>query len=434
MAQCSSKIKNIRFYNARILSMIEGQDIFFGEVWVSDNKILYVGDGSDKKDAPAWDREIDCEGNVLMPGFKNAHTHSAMTVFRSLADDLNLQDWLHNEIFPREAKMTGEDCYTLTKLAILEYLTSGVTAIGDMYLTPETIADACNDMGMRCVLVSGLNMFGPAMSVMEDRFNNLNGKYDLVSYKMGLHAEYTCPEELLKEASELIHKYQAPIYVHMSETKTEVDECIERYGMTPPALFEKLGLFDFGGTIYHGVHPTDEDMDIFKKHNIAVISNPASNAKLASGIAPITKYLEKGITVGIGTDGASSNNCLDMFREMFLVTALAKLRDNDPKAVDGMEVLKMATVHGAHSMGLHDADVLAEGKLADIIMIDLHQPNMQPLHNIAKNIVYSGSKMNVKMTMINGKILYENGKFMTCDDVEGLYAESNAIKERLKDL
>lgn len=424
---------NIRFYNARVLTMKEGEELFEGEVWVADNKIAYVGDGKCSIVPLKWDREVDCKGNVLMPGFKNAHTHSAMTVFRSLADDLNLQDWLNTMIFPREAKMTGEDCYTLTKLAVLEYLTSGVTAIGDMYLTPETIADACIDMGMRCVLVSGLNKFGPAMSVMEERYQNLNGKNELISYKMGLHAEYTCSKELLSEASDLIHKYKAPLYVHMSETKTEVEECIDRYGITPPALFEKLGLFDFGGMIYHGVHVTDEDMDILKRHNIHVASNPASNAKLASGIAPISKYLEKGIPVSIGTDGASSNNCLDMFREMFLITALAKLRDNDPSAVGAMEVLKMATVNGAIGMELYDCDVLSEGKLADMIMIDLHQPNMQPLHNICKNIVYSGNKMNVKMTMINGKILYENGIFNCCENVEKLYEECNAIKERLKD-
>ena len=387
----------IRFYNARVLTMKEGEELFEGEVWVADNKIAYVGDGKCSIVPLKWDREVDCKGNVLMPGFKNAHTHSAMTVFRSLADDLNLQDWLNTMIFPREAKMTGEDCYTLTKLAVLEYLTSGVTAIGDMYLTPETIADACIDMGMRCVLVSGLNKFGPAMSVMEERYQNLNGKNELISYKMGLHAEYTCSKELLSEASDLIHKYKAPLYVHMSETKTEVEECIDRYGITPPALFEKLGLFDFGGMIYHGVHVTDEDMDILKRHNIHVASNPASNAKLASGIAPISKYLEKGIPVSIGTDGASSNNCLDMFREMFLITALAKLRDNDPSAVGAMEVLKMATVNGAIGMELYDCDVLSEGKLADMIMIDLHQPNMQPLHNICKNIVYSGSTARIHL-------------------------------------
>ena len=164
----------IKFYNAKILTLNNSFELFDGELWTENDKITYVG--PKKNTDIEFDREINVEGNVLMPSFKNAHTHSAMTVFRSLADDLNLQDWLNTMIFPREAKMTGEDCYTLTKLAILEYLTSGVTAIGDMYLTPETIADACAEMGMRCVLVSGLNMFGPAMSVMEERFNKLNGK------------------------------------------------------------------------------------------------------------------------------------------------------------------------------------------------------------------------------------------------------------------
>ncbi|MBQ9991458.1 MAG: amidohydrolase [Lachnospiraceae bacterium] len=423
---------SIRFFNARIMSMAEAGVIIEGEVWVQDNRILYVGEGKDAPAAPVWEREVDCKGNLLMPGFKNAHAHSGMTVFRSLCDDYNLQDWLTQEIFPREAQMTGEDCYLLTKLAILEYLTSGITAIGDMYLTPETIADACNEMGMRCVLVSGLNKFGPPLEVMEERYNKLNGKYDLVSYKMGVHAEYTCSKELLGAVSDLIHKYQAPLYVHMSETKAEVDECIERYGITPPALFESLRLFDFGGSIYHGVHITDEDMEILKKYGISVITNPASNAKLASGIAPVGEYLRRGIPVGIGTDGASSNNCLDMFREMFLVTALAKLKENDPAAVDAIKVLSMATVNGALSMELTDADILAEGKLADMIMIDLHQPNMQPINNIAKNLVYSGSKLNVKMTMINGKILYEDGRFAKETDAEAIYAEANKILERLR--
>jgi len=190
----------IRFYNARVLTMKDGQDLFMGEVWTKDNRITYVGEAKESEES--FDREIDCMGNVIMPGFKNAHTHSGMTAFRSLADDLNLQDWLNTMIFPREAQMTGEDCYDLTKLAILEYLTTGVTAIGDMYLTPETIADACSEMGMRCALVSGLNKFGPAVSVMEERFNNLNNKDVLISYKMGVHAEYTCSMELLQEVSD----------------------------------------------------------------------------------------------------------------------------------------------------------------------------------------------------------------------------------------
>ena len=291
-----------------------------------------------------------------------------------------LQEWLNTKIFPLEAKMTDQDNYDLTQLAILEYMTSGVTSIFDMYLSPEYIARACQDMGMRCVLVSGLNKFGPALEVMEERYNQLNGKYPLVSYMMGVHAEYTCPKELLEQVSELIHKYQAPLFAHMSETELETRECVERYGMTPPAFFDSLGLFDYGGGAYHCVHFTEEDMDLFAKKGLYIITNPGSNTKLASGIAPITRFLEKGIQVGIGTDGASSNNCLDMFREMFLTTGLAKLRDKNASA---------------------------------------------------KNIVYSGSKQNVKMTMVDGRILYYDGNYLNCEDPEALYEKANEIIQRL---
>ena len=420
---------NIRFYNARILTMNGNCDLAEGELWTKDERIVYVGPAAESD--LVWDREIDCQGNVLMPGFKNAHTHSGMTAMRSYADDLPLQEWLTTKIFPIEGKMTDQDNYDLTQLAILEYLTTGVTSIFDMYLAPEYIAEACNDMGMRCVLVSGLNKFGPTLDVMERRYNELNGKYPLISYMMGVHAEYTCDKELLEDVSRLIHKYEAPLFAHMSETRSETDECLERYGMTPPQFFDSLGLFDFGGGGYHCVYFTEEDMDLFVKKGLFAVTNPGSNTKLASGIAPIGRFLDKGVKVAIGTDGPSSNNCLDMFREMFLVTGLAKLLQKDASAVAPEEVLKMATVNGAHAMGLKDADVLAEGKLADIIMIDLHQPNMQPLNNIVKNIVYSGSKMNVKMTMINGQILYENGKFADSVDAESIYAKANQIIARL---
>ena len=421
---------NIRFYNARILSMVENEEIYIGEIQVSGNRISYIGS---MEDAPKgeFDREIDCKKNVLMPGFKNCHTHSGMTAFRSLADDCNLQDWLNNEIFPREAKMDGEDCYWLTKLAILEYLTSGVTAIEDMYLTPETIADACSEMGIRCELVSGLNKFGPTLEVLERRYLELNGKNDLIGFKMGVHAEYTCDKELLQSVSELIHKYKAPLYVHMSETKAEVDECIDRYGMTPFEFFDSLGLFDFGGVVYHAVWTTPKDMEIMKKRGIMVVSNPGSNAKLASGIAPISDYLREGIPVALGTDGPSSNNALDMFREMYLVTVLGKIREMSAEAVPAMEVLKMATVNGSKTLEHADNDVLAIGKLADIIMIDMSQPNMQPILNIPKNIVYSGSKSNVKLTMIDGKILYEDGRFIDVD-VDEIYEKAEKIMEKLR--
>ncbi len=423
---------NIRLYNARILTMEDKKEIFMGEIHIRDNRISAVLKGSNQDGTLTFDKEIDCEGNLLMPGFKDAHTHSGMTAFRSLADDLNLQDWLNNEIFPREAKMTGEDCYILTKLAILEYLTSGITAIEDMYLTPETIADACIEMGMRCELVSGLNKFGPAVSVMKERFEKLNGYHPLIGFKMGVHAEYTCDRNLLEQVSDLIHEFKAPLYAHMSETKTEVEECKGRYGKTPVAFFEELGLFDFGGVIYHGVWTTPEDRAIMKQKKVMVVSNPASNAKLASGIAPLTDYLKEGIPVGLGTDGPSSNNCLDMFREMYLASALGKIREMDPLAVPATEVLKMATVNGSLSLEHEDTDVLVAGKLADIIMIDLKQPNMQPILNIENNIVYSGSKTNIKMTMIDGKILYYNGEFLLNDSVEEIYRKASEVMDRLK--
>ncbi len=433
---------NIRLYNARILTM-ESSNIIEGEIWVQDAKILYVGDGSHveevyqelKLGSIIWDREIDCEGNLLMPGFKDAHTHSGMTFLRSYADDLPLHDWLNKQVFPMEAKLDGEMIYHLTKLAVLEYLTSGITAVFDMYLNPLTTAQACVDMGMRCVQVSGMSgqdNFEKGLELTESMYQKLNHDDPLLSYFIGFHAEYTCSEKLLRSAAALAHKYKAPVFTHLAETKAEVDGCKSRYGMTPAKLLDSIGMFDYGGGGYHCVYLNDEDMDIFQKRNLSVVTNPGSNTKLASGIAPISEFLKRGINVAIGTDGPASNNCLDMFREMFLVTGLAKLREQDASAVDAWEVLKMATVNGSKAMALPDADILAKGKLADIIMIDLHQPNMQPINNIPKNIVYSGSKQNVKMTMIGGRILYENGAFATPVNAEEIYRKANEIMDGLR--
>lgn len=428
---------NYRFYNARILTMEEdkGKDcdlreIFFGEVHVKDSKISYVGKETNTKEV--FDREIDCKGNVLMPGFKNAHTHSGMTAMRSYADGLPLKEWLETKIFPMEANMSGDDVKLLSKLAIMEYLTSGITAAMDMYLTPYTIADAFTECGMRIVQVSGINKFGPSIEEFEERFLKINGKNPLSTQLMGFHGEYTCDKELLMKLSDLAHKYKQPMYTHNSETKNEFDECMGRYGVSPTVFLDSLGLFDFGGGGYHCVYLTDEDIEIFKKHDMSVVSNPGSNTKLASGVAPIQKFLDNGLNVALGTDGPSSNNCLDMFREMFLVTGLAKLRENNASAVDALTVLKMATKNGAKAMLLNDCDVLAEGKQADMIMIDLCKPNMQPLNDIARNIVFSGSKQNVKMTMVAGKILYEDGKYNIGIDEETVYKEANDIINRLK--
>lgn len=430
---------NIRLYNARILTMEKDRDIFFGEIWIKNDKIAFIEQQSQidmhmsVPDLPRinWDVQLDCEGNLLMPGFKNCHTHSGMTFLRSYADDMPLAKWLNEKVFPAEAKLTPYDIYPFVKLAILEYLTAGITSIFDMYTAPEATAKACMDMGMRCVLVSGLNNFTSSIEKLEREYLDYNRRSPLLTYQMGCHAEYTCSKELLQKLSEVVHEYKAPVYLHLAETEQEVKECKARYGMTPAVFLDSLGLFDYGGGGYHCVHMTDEDMAVFERRGLSVITNPASNAKLASGMAPVSEYVKRKIPVAIGTDGPASNNCLDMFREMFLVAGLSNLREMDATSVDAMEILRMATVNGSKVMNLPDTDILAKGKKADIIMIDLHQPNMQPIHNIAKNIVYSGSKSNIKMTMINGKILYKDGQFNIGEKPEDIYKACQETLEKL---
>lgn len=427
-----------RIYNARILTMEENRKIFTGEIRIEDGRIIDVrSDGKneekDVSEARGWDEEIDACGNLIMPGFKDAHTHSPMTFLRSYADDMKLQEWLFDKVFPAEAKLTEDDIYWLTKLAIMEYLTSGITSSLDMYKLKHETARASEETGFRMVLCGDVNNFGGTADDVEQDYLRYNkDKESLVSYRMGFHAEYTTSRELMESLAETADRNQAPICVHCSETKKEVEECRERSGgLSPVAYMDSLGLFRHGGVLFHGIHMDESDYEIIKQRGICIVTNPASNLKLASGIAPVKRYLDLGIPVAIGTDGAASNNCLDMFKEMFLVTGLQKVLCDDPEAVPAMDVLKMATVNGAQAMGLDDCDVIAPGKRADLIMIDLTQPNMQPLHNIEKNIVYSGSKQNVKLTMINGKILYQDGAFRIGETPENIYANANRIAERI---
>ncbi|MGI6644424.1 MAG: amidohydrolase family protein [Bacilli bacterium] len=419
----------IRFINARILTMEEDRDIFFGELWVEGNLITYVGPKKETK--TKFDRVIDCNGNLLMPGFKNAHAHSPMTFLRSYVDDLPLDRWLNEAVFPLEDKLLKEDIYHLSKVAFAEYVSSGITAAFDMYYHPLEIAKAARDTGFRSVLIGTITENRETIEELKENYRVINSMSPLVKYYFGFHAEYTSTPEILRDLSKAANDTKSPIFTHISETEKEVEGCISRHGMTPAAYFDSLGLFNYGGGGYHGVAFRDIDFEIFKKRNLSIVTCPSSNTKLASGIAPIKRYLDEGINVAIGTDGPASNNCLDMFREMFLVTGLAKIRENDASVVDAYDVIKMATVNGSIAMGLDNADILAPNKLADLIMIDLKQPNMQPMNNIVKNIVYAGSKSNIYLTMINGKILYEDGKFYLDEDIETIYKNAQTITDRI---
>jgi len=416
-----------RFYNARVLTM-KDFDIFLGEVWVEDNKISYVG--KYKEHDCLFDREIDVQKNLIMPGFINAHTHSGMTFLRSIADDMPLQQWLNEKVFPIETKLSEEDIYYFSKLAILEYLTSGITTNFDMYLNPEAIVKASLDMKYRTVLCGAVNDFCLSVEDVERCFNEYNKENSLISYVLGFSHEYTNSKDKIQQVAALSHKYKAPVYTHLSETEYEVNTCKEKTGLSPVEYLCDLGVYDYGGGAFHCVHMSEHDLDLFKEKHLNIVTNPASNLKLASGIAPIQAMLQRNINVCLGTDGAASNNCLDMFREMFLVTGLAKYKNCDASAVDAYEVLKMATINGAKALNLN-CGVLEAGKLADLIILDLYQPNMQPMNNIAKNIVYSGSKSNVKCTMVNGEILYEDGHFYVGFEIEALYDEVQKRVERV---
>lgn len=428
------KVKmKIRFYNCRILTMEDGKDIIAGELHVTDDIISYVGtsDGA-KQPEGSWDREIDCQNNLLMPGFKNAHTHSAMTFLRSYADDLPLQEWLYDKVFPMEAKLTKEDQVLLAKLGMLEYLTSGITANFDMYLDNTCHAAASKEMGFRTVLCGSMNDFGGTVEETEEEFYRLNEFSPLVSCKVGFHAEYTTKGEMLRQLAAMANRIKQPVYAHIAETKKEVDECYERYNVSPFEFLDSIGMFEYGGGGFHGVWMSEKDRQICKEKKVSIVSNPSSNLKLASGIADLCTLLDEGINVALGTDGSASNNALDMFREMYLASVLQKVTREDASAMDADAVLRMATVGGARAMGLEECDTLAVGKCADLILIDMHRPNMQPENNITKNLVYAGSKENVKLTMIAGRILYEDGKFYTDESAEEIYERANQIINRMK--
>ena len=310
----------IRFYNGRVLRFTPVMRVTEDEVWTDGGRICRVGPAPDE--LPAFERQIDLNGDLLIPGFKNAHTHTAMTFLRSCADDMPLNDWLYKQVFPHEAKLTPEMLYDFTSLGILEYLSSGVTASFDMYFHNDAYAAANVDCGFRTVICSALNNFDRDVENIEREYLKFNALHELVSYRLGIHAEYTTSMERMQYMVSLAHKYREPCFAHLCETKAEVDGCVERYGMTPPQLLDSIGFFDYGGGGFHCVWMSEDDIALFARKKLWAITNPCSNLKLASGIAPLDELRAGGVPMAIGTDGAASNNALDFFREMYLASVL----------------------------------------------------------------------------------------------------------------
>ena len=393
-------LMRIRLYNALIYPSLA-----LGEIWTAEDKIIFAGE-KPRTIPQNFDKQIDIQGNLIMPGFKNAHAHSTMTFLRSKAEGLPLARWLNDAVWPEEDKLTEELVYKYTRIALEEYIQGGITAAFDQYFFTEAVAQAFIDSGVRLVVCTSFTTSKPADEIAKiyEKFNSL---HPLVSCRLGFHAEYTAEPEMLINLAKVAREYRAPVFFHNSETRQEVRACIQRRGITPTQYAASFGLLKYGGGGFHSVFLNKDDIALYKDSGTAAITCPASNLKLASGIAPLKNYQAAQIKLGIGTDGPASNNALDMFREMYLATVLQNIRFKSAAAGTPEFWLNAAACENARIIGLDNADALEAGKLADLIVIDLAAPNMLPRNDILKNTVLAGGKQNVLLTMVAGKILFE---------------------------
>lgn len=422
---------NTLFTNAMLL-LPNGQ-IERGCLGVSGNAIAFVG--KQPTDFSA-DRVLDCEGNLLMPGFVNAHTHLPMTLFRSAADDLALQDWLFGHIFPLEDQLNEENVYWGTMLSMAEMIRFGVTGINDMYYFSDTIADVLQKTGMRALIsraVTSDDSGGGKKRLQEavDLYKKWNGAAnDRIHVCMAPHAEYTCSDEDLQAVSDTARDLQCRIHVHVSESFSEHEECKNKHGVTPLQRLDRFGLVTPQSMLAHCVHLELDDVALVTARNAHILHCPQSNCKLGSGIAPVPLFMAQKINIALGTDGAASNNNLDLLEEVRLCALLHKGVTNNATAVNAQQALAMGTRGGAVALGWN-AGILQEGALADIIMMDAHAPHMLPHHNMAANVAYSALASDVLMTMIDGEILYERGEFYTLD-MERIESNVLACAEKLE--
>ena len=402
---------------------------------IKDDVISEIAPQIDESDV---DKVIDATGKILLPGLINTHTHLSMTLFRGLADDLSLDSWLNDHIWPMEANLNGDYCYIGALLGAVELIKSGTTTFSDMYFYMEDVARAVDEAGIRAVLSYGMIDFGDEEKRKNEirenltLFENCNGMADgRIKVFFGPHSPYTASEELLIKVRELADKYGMGIHIHVSETQKEINDVSEEKGLRPFEYLDKIGLLGPDVVAAHSVWLSDEEIEIIRKNDVKVSHNPCSNMKLASGIAPISKLLENDICVSIGTDGASSNNNLDLIEELKTASLLQKVSTLDPKVLNSDEAISMGTIKGAEALGL-DSEIgsIEVGKKADIILIDTNSANMVPdSSSLSSNIIYSANGSNVDTTICNGKVLMENKKLTVLDEDE-IYAKARqAIKE-----
>lgn len=393
---------------------------------IEAGRIKKISEGSRKLDPKNFDKVISGENKLVIPGFVNAHTHLAMILFRGYADDIPLQRWLEEEIWPAERKLTKEDVYWASLLGIAEMIRSGTTTFADMYFYMDSVAKAVEESGMRAMLAYGIiapksglkakHELSIAQEFLEGFHRSANGR---ITVALGPHAPYTCAESVWKSTIELARKYEVMIHTHLSETEAEVESFSEERGLSPVEYLDMLEVFTVPVLAAHCVHLNLVDIGILARNKVSVAHCPGSNMKMGSGIAPITSLLESGVNVAIGTDGVASNNNLDMLEEIRLAALAQKGLLADSTLLPAKKTLEMGTLCGARALGLEkEIGTIAEGKKADLIIFNLDKPHLIPQYNLISNLVYAASAQDVETVIIDGRIVMEDHTIKTFDEEE----------------
>ena len=402
-------------------------------IYIEGDKIAAIGDAPE---GFTEDKVIDGKDKLVIPGLINCHTHSYMSFMRNVADDLSFMDWLFGTIDPIEQQMTDEDTYWGANLAIIEMMKSGTTCFNDMQMNIHQTTRAVKESGMRAVICRGLVGSGndeAGQMRLRQAYEERDAARDCdrLTFRLGPHAPYTCDDAFLKIVAEEAKKENMGIHVHLSESVSEIEQIQEKYGCTPIALAEKCGIFDVPAIAAHCVQVTEEDMDILVRKNVSVVTNPASNMKLGNGFAPIGRMLEKGINICLGTDGAASNNCLNMFHELSLLTLIHKGTGKTPQCVSAKEGFRIATINGARALGLEkEIGSIEVGKKADLAILDLNTPSLTPRNNLIAGLSYSANGSEVDTVIINGQITMENRRILTMNE-QLVYRKIQQIIERM---
>ncbi len=402
-------------------------------IYIEGNRIGAVGE---KPEGFREDKVIDGQDRLVIPGLINCHTHSYMAFMRNVADDLSFMDWLFRTIDPIEQQMTDEDTYWGACLAIIEMVKSGTTCFNDMQMNIHQTTRAVKESGMRAVISRGLIGSGhdeAGQMRLRQAYEERDAAKDCdrLSFMLGPHAPYTCDDEFMRVVSEEAKKNGMRIHVHLSESVSEIEQIREKYGLTPIEMADRNGLFDVPAIAAHCVQVTDEDIAILKGKKVSVVTNPASNMKLGNGFAPIGKMVEMGVNVCLGTDGAASNNSLNMFRELGLLTLIHKGVNKTPQCISAREGFRIATINGAKALGLEEETGSIEaGKKADLAILNLNTPSLTPRNNLIAGLSYSANGSEVETVIIDGKIVMEDRKVLTMDE-ELVYKKINEIIVRM---